>query len=340
MVLIDEFLFIYDKMFDSILVVGLSVIIVLGSLYYKYKTGIVFRIAVAIAIVASYAAFTVEAFNNFFDEDPLWLAVVIAVIIFAIVAVYLNNTVIKPINDLVAGSKQIATGDLTVNLDKWKNKSDEIGEIYSALDEMIGFLQPAVAEMNYISKASSSEEVNASSEEISSLTQEMSRGAQDQSIQIRESTNSALTLRKNFDGKIDEVNSTAGLIEQISSQVNMLALNASIEAARAGEYGRGFAVVADNIRNLANESNISVAKVQETVESLRFTLSQSIEDINSSILRVAAVAEQTASGAEEASAATEEQAATMEELTASAQEFASMAESLETIINKFIITKS
>ena len=64
--------------------------------------------------------------------------------------------------------------------------------------------------------AFSSEEVNASSEEISSITQQMSKGAQDQSSQIAESTNSANQLRKVFDQKVADINQTAGLIEQIS----------------------------------------------------------------------------------------------------------------------------
>lgn len=64
---------------------------------------------------------------------------------------------------------------------------------------------------------------------------------------------------------VNNIKHAAEVIADIASQTNLLALNASIEAARAGESGKGFAVVAENIRVLAEQSDMSVKDIENSV---------------------------------------------------------------------------
>lgn len=90
---------------------------------------------------------------------------------------------------------------------------------------------------------------------------------------------------------VDRVNDLTDEILSISSQTNLLSLNASIEAARAGEAGRGFAVVADEISQLANSSREAANNIQtinnmvvEAVRDLTDSANSIVNYINENIL--------------------------------------------------------
>ncbi|WP_429842439.1 methyl-accepting chemotaxis protein [Brevibacillus sp. FIR094] len=94
---------------------------------------------------------------------------------------------------------------------------------------------------------------------------------------IGEGTSKATVAIEQLNNRSKEIEGILDTISQLTSQINLLALNASIEAARAGEHGRGFAVVAGEVKKLANQSEESASKIAMLIGEIQQDTRHAVE---------------------------------------------------------------
>ncbi len=286
------------------------------------------------------------------------------------------DLVVTPINETIEIMKKLADGDLTSTMDNaYKGDfdvlktamnaslvsiGDTLGQINNAVEQVAeGSLQVSQASQSLsqgaTEQASSLEEITSSVTEIASQTKQ-------NTVNASQMTDLAKTAKKNaemgnmqmkdlvaamadINKSADEIKKIVKAIDDISFQINLLALNANVEAARAGKYGKGFAVVAEEVRNLAVRSANSVKEttrmVDETITNINRgnTLvegtAKQLNEIVSGAGQVAALSEQVATAGKEQAQGLEQVSLGLNQIdqvtqanTASAEESASASEEL------------
>ncbi|GAB1539640.1 hypothetical protein NUACC21_23070 [Scytonema sp. NUACC21] len=88
-------------------------------------------------------------------------------------------------------------------------------------------------------------------------------------LRLRETVGDTAKKVKRLGESTQHISRVVALINQISMQTNLLAINAGIEASRAGEEGQGFAIVAEEVGELAVQTVAATQEIEQIVENIQ-----------------------------------------------------------------------
>jgi methyl-accepting chemotaxis protein len=135
-------------------------------------------------------------------------------------------------------------------------QSAAISQTTTTVDEVRNIAEQTVARAQEVAAAAQR------SAEVSRTGLTAVQGNVDSILQIQARVESIADNIMTLTGHTEKIGQIIAVVNDIASQSNMLALNASVEAARAGEQGKGFSVVAEEVRSLAEQSRQATTQVR------------------------------------------------------------------------------
>lgn len=153
---------------------------------------------------------------------------------------------------------------------------------------------------------------------------------------IREQIQETSKRIKRLGESSQEIGNIIELIDDISDQTNILALNAAMQAAMAGEAGRGFAVVADEVQRLAERTSNATKQIEALVKTIQADTNAAVASMETSTSEVvdgAQLAEQAGESLHEIEEVSERIAGIIKRISGSAQDQSKEANNLEDTMN-------